>query len=104
MKRGDNTMLNFLKECGIKEDTIKNMYNTYEESVLFNLSCNDEECIKIIKHMKQIGIIAIDEILEVYIDIFLNTYNNFIKKIPKHDISKFVEEVNNNIEIIEVLM
>ena len=45
-------MIDFLKEEGISVDTIKKIREVNDSSVLFDLSCNKNECLEIIKYLK----------------------------------------------------
>ena len=93
-------MLDFLKECGIKEETIISLESKLFESMQFNLNSNELEIKKIINYFNEIGIVCVDDLLLNDIDLFLCTFSQVKKNFDKYDISKLVELINSNYEVI----
>lgn len=96
-------MINFLKELGIKEAVIYDITNTYPDSVLFSLNCNRFEIKKIINYFNEIGIDNINEIVSNNLDFFFQTFNDVKKLFTKYDITRLVELINSNSEILKEL-
>ena len=96
-------MIDFLYNTGLNNDIVKKMNDTYDETNLFNLSCNEDECIKIINLMKQIGIKIdiIESLLVIKLDWFLNTCDEIINILRKTDILEFINRINNDPFVIE---
>ena len=67
-------MIDFLKNAGISNDVLVEMIKNNDETSIFDLSCNDEDAIEIIKYMRNIGVTNIDELLIYRIDIFFLTF------------------------------
>ena len=57
-------MIDFLKDAGISNNVLVEMIKNNTETSIFDLSCNDEDAIEIIKYMRNIGITNIDIINE----------------------------------------
>lgn len=93
-------MIDFLIECGINRKTITEIKNKYNESTLFDLSCNEDDCLKIIKYLKEIGIKNIDELLIYEIDIFKLPFIELVKKFGKFNVPLFVSFINDDISAI----
>ena len=96
-------MIDYLKKCGISNDTILKIQENNDYSFVCDLSCNAYECEKIISYMSYIGITVIDDILINYIDVFLQTYDKFLEKIEKKNIPDFVKSVNKDYNYINNL-
>lgn len=67
-------MIDFLKEYGIKQETIDVLNNKYFDSMLFNINNNELEIEKIINYLKTSGINYIDNLLINNTELFLLTY------------------------------
>lgn len=93
-------MLDFLKECGIKEEIIISLERKLFDAMQFNLNCNEFEIKKIIDYFKEIGINCIDDLVLNDIELFLSTYDEIKEKFNKYDIPKLVELINNDYEVI----
>lgn len=72
-------MIDFLKKTNINEDILIEIIKNNNPSALSSLSINEEECVKIINYMKEIGFTCIDELLINRIDLFLSSFDKFIK-------------------------
>lgn len=94
-------MIDFLKKVGISEKTINEIYEQNEESVLYNLFCIQDECVKIISYFKELGITNIDELLLYEINLFYLDFEDIVKKFSKFNIPAFVDLINNDFTAIE---
>lgn len=95
-------MIDFLEQCDISKNTIEKLYDKYP-SQLFNLNCNEFDCIEIINYLKSIGINTVEEILLNNIEIFYETKEEIIKKFNEQDITALVEKINLEPTIINDL-
>ena len=96
-------MIDFLKECNINNETIEEIKKTQSPSFLFDLNCNEEECVKIINYLKEIGINNIDELLLYEPEIFFKIKKNVEKAFSMCDIEELVELINEDASNIEEL-
>lgn len=96
-------MIDFLKKHGVSNKTIEEIKRTQSPSFMFDLNCNEEECIKIINYLKGIGINNVDELLLFEPEIFFKTCINVITAFSKTDIEELVELINEDIFNIEKL-
>lgn len=96
-------MIDFLKEINIKDEVLVEIIKTNNPSALSSLSVNEEECLKIINYMKEIGLICIDELLINRIDLFLSSFEKFIKKLSKFNIPVLVQLVNMDYATIDII-
>ena len=72
-----------------------------EDSVLYNLSCIKDDCLKIINYLKELGIINIDELLLYELNLFYLDFEDVVKKFSKFNIPVFVDLINNDFTAIE---
>ena len=93
--------MDFLKNAGISDDTIKKIVENNSSQCLFNLECNQDDCLKIIVFMRNIGIKTIDELLIQIPEIFIQSVNEFMKKLARYDILEVIRDVNENPLLIE---
>lgn len=96
-------MINFLKAADISDDVLIEMIKNNDEAAIYDLSCNDEDAIEIIKYMKNIGITNIEELLIYRIDIFFLTFEQFIKRLSKFNIPALVNHINENYANIDII-
>lgn len=96
-------MIDFLKDAGISNNVLVEMIKNNTETSIFDLSCNDEDAIEIIKYMRNIGITNIDELLIYRIDIFFLTFEQFIKRLSKFNIPALVNHINNDYANIDII-
>lgn len=89
-------MINFLKNNGITESVIKNILDENSSANLYNFSCNQDEVIKIIQFLKDIGVTKIEQLLVYRIDKFFVTLDDFKKKYVKDDVDKFAKLINED--------
>lgn len=89
-------MLDFLQKANISIKTIEEMLETHPNSMIYNLSVNEDNCLKIISFMKEIGINVIDELLLYKIEWFLNTFSYFTNLFKNKDVEQIVNEINEN--------
>lgn len=98
-------MIDFLKEYGISENTINNIKENNSESTLFDLTCNKDNCIRILNYMRELGINIsnVDNILIYRIDIFFLDFEEFVKKIAKCNIPILINLINDNYNNIDII-
>ncbi len=96
-------MIDFLKAADISDDVLIEMIKNNDETAIYDLSCNDEDAIEIIKYMKNIGITNIEELLTYRIDIFFLTFEQFIKRLSKFNIPALVNHINENYANIDII-
>lgn len=96
-------MIDFLKAAGISNNVLVEMIKNNTETSIFDLSCNDEDAIEIIKYMRNIGITNIDELLIYRIDIFFLTFEQFIKRLSKFNIPALVNHINDDYANIDII-
>ena len=89
-------VLDFLKKANISDDTIKDMLDTHSKSMIYNLSVNEDNCLKIISFMREIGINVINELLLYKLDWFLNTFSYFTNFFRDKDIKNEVNKINED--------
>lgn len=90
-------MIEFLITAGISNETINLIKKNNSSNDLYNLYCNQDECLKIIDYLRKIGIKNIDKLLINEIQIFYNIASDVSQKIT----SGIVEEINNDYTFIE---
>ena len=94
-------MIDFLKDYNIAETTIEQLKKTQSPSFLFDLNCNEEECVKIINYLREIGINNIDELLLYESEIFFKTKKNVeiaFLNCDKEELVELINEDDSNIE------
>lgn len=96
-------MIDFLRDYGISNDTLLEMTKKYNEALLFDLSCNEDDCLKILSYMKEIGIKNVDQILLYRIDPFMMTFESFVKKLGKCNVMVLVDLINNDCSAIDAM-
>ena len=87
-------MVDFLKKANISDEVISKMKEEYSDSTLFDLSCNEDDCLKIINYLKELGINNIDDLLLYEIEVFKLKFNDLVKKLSKFNIPLFVNIIN----------
>ena len=93
-------MLNFLKDCGISDDVVKDLEYTYSPENIYNLDSNEFEVIKIIEYFRKIGIEYIDELLVHNLEIFLCKFNYIVDKFNRYEIDQVVKMINDDYMLI----
>ena len=88
-------MIEFLNNFNLRKDTIEKLLEK-ETPELFDLNSNEEECIKIIEYLRNIGINCVDELLIYRIDLFYNSKYEVEKEFRKYNINELVSEINND--------
>lgn len=94
-------MIDFLKKVNIHDNTITKIKNQYNDSTLFDLSCNAENCLKIINYLKELGVTNINELLINELDIFKLNYEELVKRFGKFNIPLLVSLINDDYIAIE---
>lgn len=97
-------MIDFLHDVNILDEVIEEIIKNNSNSTLYDLSCNEEECIKIINYLKEIGILNIDELLIKEIDVFKLNLEDIVKKFSKFNIPIYVKMINNDYTMIEQIL
>ena len=90
-------MIDFLKNANISDDVLIEIIKNNDETAIFDLSCNDEDAIEIIKYMRNIGVTNIDELL------FFLTFEQFIKRLSKFNIPALVNHINDDYANIDII-
>lgn len=96
-------MIDFLKKKDIQDEIIKEISNYNSKTSLFDLSCNEEDCLKIINYFQEIGIQNIADLLIYRIDIFKMNFQDLLKKFSKFNIPVFVSLINDDFIAIDNL-
>lgn len=96
-------MIDFLKNANISDDVLIEIIKNNDETAIFDLSCNDEDAIEIIKYMRNIGVTNIDELLIYRIGIFFLTFEQFIKRLSKFNIPALVNHINDDYANIDII-
>ena len=96
-------MLEFLKKSGIKDSVIYEIEKVNSSANLYNLNCNQDEVIKIIQSLRDIGINCVEKLLIYKIDLFFTSFDDFKCRYIKQDVDKFVKLINEDYMLIEEL-
>ena len=87
-------MIDFLKKINISDETIELIKKNNSENQLYNLYCNQDECIKIINYFDKIGVKKINELLINEIQVFYKIASDIINKFSPYNIEQLVEIIN----------
>lgn len=96
-------MIDFLKKVNISDAVLIDMIKNNNEAILFDLSCNEDDAIEIINYMRNIGITNIDELLIYRVDIFVLTFEQFIKRLSKFNIPVLINLINDDYTKIDII-
>jgi hypothetical protein len=96
-------MIDFLKLCGITDVVIQEIKNVNSSANVYNLSCNQDEVIKIITYLQSLNVKCIDKLLIYKIDKFFVSFDKFYNLFEKSNINSFIELLNNDFELIDNL-
>ncbi len=96
-------MLEFLKKVGISESLIDEMLNNIPISSLQDINNNEENCLKIILYLENMGVTNIDDLLLYKPDSFKGGISDFVKKFEKYSNKEFIKELNNDFTLIDLL-
>ena len=91
-------MTDFLVISGIDLRVIEQLKK--EPSIIYDLYCNKEECIKIIRLLKMLGIKNINELILYKTRLFLKTKDEILEFFNKNNLVDLVNMDINNIDII----
>lgn len=94
-------MIDFLNDY-VSLNTMKELSNKYP-SQLFNLNCNQKECMKIIELFRELGINNIDDLLINRIEIFFETRKDLEEMFLQHNIPDLVKRINDDYMEIDIL-
>lgn len=82
--------MNSLKELGIKEESIKNILNAYNNDIKKEIEANIDNIVDNIKFFKSIGISNINDLLEADITVFFQKVENTKRVVKNIGIEKTV--------------
>ena len=94
-------MLDFLQKENISKETIDIIYNRLDSNVIASLIDNEEECIKIINLLKDIGINNIEDLLMYETYIFLKQSGRVKDSLKEHDLNTIVNDINEDYSMVE---
>ena len=97
-------MLQFLKDMGISDITILKMINNNSEDILYDLECDQVNCLEVIKYLQELNIKVIDDLLINEIGMFFKTKEYLVNKFSKFNISEIVEDINDDYIAIESVL
>ena len=93
--------MDFLKQY-TSSDTIDEIMEYWDEGIIFDIVCNQENTEKIIKFLESIEINVIDELLKRRLDIFLLPYEKIENTFSKYNIKTLVSIINEDIANIDI--
>ena len=97
-------MLQFLKDMGISDITILKMINNNSEDILYDLECDQVNCLEVIKYLQELNIKVIDDLLINEIGMFFKTKEYLVNKFSKYNISEIVDDINDDYIAIESVL
>ena len=97
-------MLQFLKDMGISDITILKMINNNSEDILYDLECDQVNCLEVIKYLQELNIKVIDDLLINEIGMFFKTKEYLANKFSKFNISEIVGDINDDYIAIESVL
>lgn len=97
-------MIDFLKKCGISSATLDEILKVNVDANIYNFSCNQDEVVKIIDFLKNIGVKEIDALLIHKIDLFFMTLDDIMLMFNKNDINLVVKKINEDYLYIDNLL
>ena len=97
-------MLQFLKDIGISDITILKMINNNYEDILYDLECDQVNCLEVIKYLQELNIQVIDDLLINEIGMFFKTKEYLANKFSKFNISEIVDDINDDYIAIESVL
>ncbi len=97
-------MLQFLKDIGISDITILKMINNNSEDILYDLECDQVNCLEVIKYLQELNIQVIDDLLINEIGMFFKTKEYLANKFSKFNISEIVDDINDDYIAIESVL
>ena len=97
-------MLQFLKDIGISDITILKMINNNSEDILYDLECDQVNCLEVIKYLQELNIQVIDDLLINEVGMFFKTKEYLVNKFSKFNISEIVDDINDDYIAIESVL
>ena len=91
-------MLSYLKEYNLTDDQIKDIMNTYDNSLLKNLSFSKKNVNEIIKYLLEFGVEDIYNVIKNRIDLFFLPLSLVKQNFTKLDKNMLVYLLNNSID------
>lgn len=94
--------MNYFIEKGIDIDTVNSIYENYSEEELKELEYNRSNVVEVYRFFKNIGITEenIKELFLVDLETFYMNYREIKSKMEVYDLDKYIELLNDNIELI----
>lgn len=94
--------MNYFIEKGIDKDTVNSIYENYSEEELKELEYNRSNVVEVYRFFKNIGITEenIKELFLVDLETFYMNYREIKSKMEVYDLDKYIELLNDNIELI----
>lgn len=94
--------MNYFIEKGIDKDTVNSIYENYSEEELKELEYNRSNVVEVYRFFKNIGITEenIKELFLVDLETFYMNYREIKSKMEEYDLDKYIELLNDNIELI----
>lgn len=97
-------MIDFLCECGLSKDLLKQIEEANSSANLYNLNCNEYDVVQIINYLTEIGVRNVDDLLIYRIDLFFTSFDLFKEKISKYDKDKIVDLINKDYSVIDKII
>jgi len=79
------------------------MLSTNSNVIVDSLVVSSDNCIKVIRYLREIGITNIEDLLLYRIDLFIQRLSKVKERIEKMDIPKLVDSVNDNCFMIDMI-
>ena len=89
-------MISFLKKYGINDKIVIEIERVNSDANLYNLNCNQEEVVKIIQCLRDIGVCCVDQFLRCITEIFFLSLEQFKKRYIKDNVDSFVKVINED--------
>ena len=91
-------LLSYLKEYNITDEQIKDIINTYDNSLLKNLNFSKRNVKEIIKYLLEFGVEDIYNVIKNRIDLFFLPLSLIKQNFTKLDKNMLVYLLNNSID------
>ena len=95
--------MKFLLDKGISQEVIDKLRIKYDESILDIVDLEEGNVVEVIDYLKSIGVKDIETLLIYNISIFTTEVDEIKAAFEKQNIPAFVDEINDDITIIDML-
>ena len=95
--------MDFLKELDFTEETILKIKENNIPSVVRQFICDRENASKVIKYLRSVGILVVDDLLIRRLEIFSIDYNRIEKAFEDYNTPVLVALINEDISAINFL-